>query len=39
MASHLVVGYSSDTSVYIEVDDEISSYLSVVGGSESNFSF
>jgi sulfatase maturation enzyme AslB (radical SAM superfamily) len=36
MTSHLVVGYSSDTSVYVEVDDEISSCLNVVGGRESS---
>jgi hypothetical protein len=36
MVSHLVVGYSSDTSVYVEVDDEISSCLSIVGGRESS---
>jgi hypothetical protein len=37
MASYSVVGYSSDTLVYVEVDDEISTCLSVVGGNESSY--
>jgi hypothetical protein len=37
MASQLVVGYESDTSEYVEIDNECStSYCSSVGSTESN---
>jgi hypothetical protein len=36
MASELVVGYSSDNSEHVDIDEDLSSRCSFVGGIESN---
>jgi hypothetical protein len=36
MASELVVGYSSDMSKHVDVDNDLSSCCSIVGGIESS---